>query len=106
MKLVYSAESVAQVAHMRNLLEQVGIRTQLRNYFAGGAVGEIPPVEGWPQLWAVDESEHAHAEQVVAAELAGAYRSGSAWQCPACHERLEPQFTSCWRCGCERPAIP
>ncbi|HKE45753.1 MAG TPA: DUF2007 domain-containing protein [Steroidobacteraceae bacterium] len=102
MKLVYSAESVVQVAHMRNLLENVGIRCQLRNYHLASAIGEIPVVEGWPQLWAIDEAEHAHAEQVVAAELAGAYRSGREWQCPACHEQLEPQFTSCWRCGCER----
>ena len=102
MKLVYSAESVVQVAHLRNLLENVGIRCELRNYHLGSAIGEIPVVEGWPQLWAIDEAEHAHAERVVAAELAGIHQSGTPWQCPGCRERLEPQFTSCWRCGCER----
>ena len=105
MKLVYSAESVVQVAHMRNLLENAGIRCQLRNYHLGSAIGEIPVVEGWPQLWAVDESEHEHAERVVAAELAGIHQSGPAWQCPACRERLEAQFTHYWRCGCERGSI-
>ena len=105
MKLVYSAESVVQVAHMRNLLENVGIRCQLRNYHLGSAIGEIPVIEGWPQLWAVDESAHEHAECMVAAELAGVHRSGSAWQCPSCGEPLEPQFTSCWRCGCERGSV-
>lgn len=106
MKLVYSAESVIQVAHMRNLLECVGIRCMLRNYHLGSATGEIPFVECWPQLWAVEESEHERAARCVAAELAGAHRSGTEWHCPVCLERLEPQFTSCWRCGCERSAAP
>ncbi|HSD75341.1 MAG TPA: DUF2007 domain-containing protein [Steroidobacteraceae bacterium] len=101
MKLVYSAESVVQVAHMRNVLESAGIQCELRNYHLASVIGEIPFVEGWPQLWAVDERQHAEAEQVIAAELNGV-RRGPEWICPECRERLESQFTACWRCGRER----
>lgn len=102
MKLIYSAESVVHVAHMRNLLESAGIRCELRNFHLAGAIGEIPFLECWPQLWAVEESQHAQAERLVAAELSGAHHSGPEWTCPNCRERIESQFTGCWRCGCER----
>ncbi len=102
MKLIYSAESVVQVAHMRNVLESAGIHCELRNFHLSSAIGEIPFVECWPQLWAVEESQHAQAEQLVAAELNGVNRRGPDWICPNCRERIESQFTACWRCGCER----
>jgi hypothetical protein len=101
MKLVYSAESVVNVAHMHNVLQSAGIRCEVRNYYLAGASGEIPMVECWPQLWAVEERQHAEAERLVAAELSGT-RHGPDWTCPECHERIESQFTTCWRCGHER----
>ncbi len=101
MKLVYSAESVVNVAHMRNVLESAGIHCEVRNYHLASAIGEIPFVECWPQLWAVNEAQHAEAEQLVAGALNGVQR-GPAWACPECGEDSEAQFTACWRCGHER----
>jgi hypothetical protein len=100
MKLVYSAESVVQVAHMRNVLESAGIDCEVRNYHLASVIGEIPFAEGWPQLW-VSEGQHAEAEQLVATALDGVQR-GPEWTCPECRERIESQFTACWRCGHER----
>lgn len=102
MKLVYSAESVVHVAHMRNVLESAGIHCELRNYHLASALGEIPFVECWPQLWAVEERQHAQAEQLIAAMLSGAHNPAAEWICPDCRERIEAQFTACWRCGRER----
>lgn len=101
MKLVYSAESVVNVAHMRNVLESAGIHCEVRNYHLASAIGEIPFVECWPQLWALEEAQHAEAEQLVAGVLNGVQR-GPAWTCPECSEHIESQFTACWRCGHER----
>ena len=42
MKRVYTAESVIQVAHIRNMLEAEGIRSEMRNERLGGVIGEIP----------------------------------------------------------------
>src|SRR5262245_47283994 len=106
MKLVYSAESVVQVAHMRNLLECAGIRCAVRNYHLTSAIGEIPFAECWPQLWAVEEYDTARAEKLLSAEVAGVHTQGSAWTCPTCREAIEAQFTACWRCGCERLPSP
>ena len=53
MKRVYTAESVVQVAHIRNMLAAEGIRSEMRNERLGSVIGEIPssrpgPNCGWP----------------------------------------------------------
>ncbi len=98
MKRVFRAPSLMQVAHTRNLLLSAGIASELRNQYLAGALGELPMLETWPQLW-VDEADEYRALRVLReTELPSA---GPPWICAACGERLEPQFTSCWRCGAE-----
>ena len=96
MKRIYRAASLVQVAHVRNLLLTAGIQSELRNQYSAGALGELPMFETWPQLLVDDDDEPAALRL-----LARAARpvTGDAWTCPQCGERLEPQFTSCWRCG-------
>lgn len=99
MKRVYRAASLLQVAHARNILVAAGVECELRNIYLAGALGELPMMETWPQLWVHDADE-----RYAASLLAGAARApqGPPWVCADCREPLEPQFTSCWRCGAER----
>ena len=83
MKRVFRAASLLQVAHARNLLIAAGIDSELRNQYLAGALGDLPMLEPWPQLWVEDALESA----------------GAPWVCAQCGEQLEPQFTTCWRCG-------
>ena len=96
MKRVFRAASLLQVAHARNVLIAAGIDSELRNQYLAGALGDLPMLETWPQLLVEDELESAalHALARAAAEP-----SGAPWVCVQCGEQLEPQFTSCWRCG-------
>jgi hypothetical protein len=96
MKRIYRAASLVQVAHVRNLLLTAGIASELRNQYLGGALGELPMLETWPQVLVEDDDEAA-ALRVLARAAQPA--TGEAWTCAACGERLEPQFTSCWRCS-------
>ncbi|MCE2543243.1 MAG: DUF2007 domain-containing protein, partial [Acidobacteria bacterium] len=48
---IYSAPVLAQVAHMRQVLEMEGIECRIQGEFRSGAAGEIPPTEAWPELW-------------------------------------------------------
>lgn len=96
MKQVFRAASLLQVAHARNLLISAGIDSELRNQYLAGAMGDLPMLETWPQLW-VDDSLEAAALRALAS--ASATPAGAAWVCPQCGEHLEAQFTSCWRCG-------
>jgi hypothetical protein len=85
-----------QVAHARNVLIAAGIESELRNQYLAGALGDLPMLETWPQLLVADELESA---ALRALEKAAAAPSGTPWVCAQCGEQLEPQFTSCWRCG-------
>jgi hypothetical protein len=96
MKRVFRAASLIQVAHARNLLLTAGIQSELRNQYLAGAMGDLPMLETWPQLF-VDDADEQIALRALA--QAAAAPAGAAWTCEHCGEVLEPQFTSCWRCG-------
>ena len=96
MKRIFRAASLLQVAHARNVLIAAGIESELRNQYLAGAMGDLPIMETWPQLYVQDEDELPALRALARAEAAP---SGPPWTCSECGEVLEPQFTSCWRCG-------
>jgi hypothetical protein len=98
LKRVFRAASLLEVAHARNVLITAGIRCELRNQYLAGALGDLPMMETWPQLF-VEDADEMFALSALA--RAAATPHGAAWTCPQCSERLEPQFTHCWRCGAE-----
>jgi hypothetical protein len=101
MKTVYSASNLSLVSIFRSILEEHGIGCWIKNDFLSAGVGEIPPIECWPQI-CVDDEDYAKAKLIV--EEALCLTAGPAWKCDACGEDLEGQFTACWRCGKERDA--
>jgi hypothetical protein len=96
MKRVFRAATLLQVAHARNVLVTAGIHCELRNQYLAGALGDLPMMETWPQLY-VDDGDERFALSALA--RAASAPSGSDWICSGCGEELEPQFTQCWRCG-------
>jgi Putative prokaryotic signal transducing protein len=96
MKRVFRAASLIQVAHARNVLLTAGIQSELRNQYLAGALGDLPMLETWPQLFVADDDESAALRALARAAAAP---TGKPWTCPQCGEHLEPQFTNCWRCG-------
>jgi len=96
MKRVFRAASLIQVAHARNVLLTAGIQSELRNQYLAGALGDLPMLESWPQLFVDDGDESA---ALTALARAGAAPTGTPWTCEKCGEHSEPQFTHCWRCG-------
>ncbi len=105
MKRVYRAATLLQVAHARNVLITAGIGCELRNQYLAGALGDLPMMETWPQLYVDDDDERIALHALARAD---AVPAGGPWRCSACGEELEPQFTDCWRCGgagnIDRPA--
>ena len=96
MKRVFRAATLLQVAHARNVLLAAGIQCELRNQYLAGALGELPMMETWPQLF-VEDADEQYALSALA--RAASAPVGNPWTCEDCGERLEAQFTSCWRCG-------
>ncbi len=98
MRKVHTAESMIEIAHLRNLLELEGIACVVRHDRLSGVIGEIPFVECWPELWVCEPGQALRARGLIDAAL-HPRPAGEAWQCPRCGERIEAQFTECWKCA-------
>jgi hypothetical protein len=97
---VHTAESILEVAHLRNLLEQDGIACCVRNERLAGGLGEIPFVECWPELWVLRNGDALRARGVIdAVREATPAESAPDWRCERCGESVGGQFDACWRCA-------
>ena len=101
MKLIYTSFDLIQVNNVRNLLAAYGIAATLRNEFLGGAAGELPLNEVWPELWV--EDHYAVRAQDLINEYETSEETVTAWHCPCCGELIEGQFSQCWSCSTMRP---
>lgn len=97
---MFSSPNSLLVAHFRSLLESEGIPCRIRNEYLAGAAGELPPTECWQELCVESRWEVAARAAIDTARRGVA--AAPPWTCPACGERLEGQFSACWRCGQER----
>jgi hypothetical protein len=100
MKTVYSSSTISIVSIFQNILEGHGISCWIKNEFISAGIGQLPPIECWPQL-CVDDGDFSEAERIVAEALA--VEESAAWICDSCGEEIEGQFTECWKCGSSRP---
>ncbi len=99
MKKIYSAQDPLMIGHLKNVLESQGIDCVIKNTYLAGAVGELPPIECWPELWVLDDAVYSMAEEVLEKALAPLGPVKRAWKCTRCGEEVEGQFTECWNCG-------
>jgi hypothetical protein len=97
---VYSAANISLVSMFKDILEQRGIKCWIRNEALSAGIGELPPIETWPQL-CVDRDDYSEAKHIVKETLA-AKDIGITWKCDTCGEVIEGQFTECWNCGKSR----
>lgn len=99
MQKVYTAQTLLQVTHLKNLLETANIPCELRNEYAAGGVGELSFVDAWPELW-VNYEDTQLAKNIIS----GFEHSGSEaeWSCQ-CGESNGAAFASCWSCKVDKP---
>jgi hypothetical protein len=98
MQRLRSHQSVTHLGYLRSILEEAGIGCVIKNERLSGALGEIPFLECWPELWVTDTNDLRRAERLIAMAEADA-EPGEAWQCSECGEMIEGQFAACWQCG-------
>jgi hypothetical protein len=90
-----------QAGLLKELLEKEGVACLIRNEQLSSAMGEIPLVECFPELWVIDDEVYPRAKMIIEGWLRDEDRT-EAWVCPACGEVLEGQFGACWKCGRQR----
>ena len=88
LNLVYFAKSVLEA----NNIESVILREQL-----AGVVGWIAPLDAWPELWVHDPERLEEARQLIEVSMVKSEKLEKPWQCPGCGEKIEAQFTQCWK---------
>jgi hypothetical protein len=100
MQRLVSADNLLLATLWQRVLESAGIACEIRNRYIGGALGEIPVDQAWPQIWIQKDSDFA-AAQALMSELQTTPNLAS-WRCSRCNESIEGQFFQCWRCAATR----
>ena len=98
----FSHRERPQAFLFRELLEKEGIACLLRNAQLASALGEIPFIECYPELWVLDDEVYPRARLLLDGWLRTDAPTAGPWVCPGCGEQLEGQFGSCWKCGRQR----
>jgi Putative prokaryotic signal transducing protein len=101
MMRLYRAQHLVEASHIKNLLDSAGIRAFLRNENLVRLSGEVPFDQTWPEVWIEDDALADEARALIG-DIRTSQRHSPAWNCSACGESLEGQFSACWHCGTER----
>ncbi len=102
MERVYTTQDLAMLSHLRNALAAQGIECVLRGQHLLGGVGELPPIECWPELWVLDDRQVTAAKLHIDTLFAMTVKEETPWTCAACGEECPGAFTDCWSCGAVR----
>lgn len=106
MKLVYTHSIRTMVSNVKNILEQAGIETILRNEYAQGGIGEVSPFDSWMEVWVRHDQDLARAKEITAEHVQRlAQEDGIEWACNQCTEMNASSFEYCWNCRTDREAV-
>ena len=100
MKLVYTHPNHIVVAQARSMIELVGIECIVRNEYAAGAMGELAPIDAWPELWVVSDGDFDKATQTI--KQTYDHTSDAEWKCGKCGAASPASFELCWQCAAEK----
>ena len=100
MRRVYTAATLPEAHLVRQLLESAAINARVFNENAQGAIGELPVIDGWPDVW-IDQNHQFHAARAVI----GCYEASSEDEllCNSCGEISPGSFEVCWQCQAVLP---
>jgi hypothetical protein len=99
-KRVTQAPNLALAALWADQLTSAGIDATVQRAYASGIAGEIPPDQSLPEVWVLDDAQHAVALRLLDELRHLPWRH---WNCPACGETVDGPFEQCWNCGAQRP---
>lgn len=65
MKLLWAGNDPVVMSILRAELTARDIPFVVKNEALGVALGELPPIEIWPELWVANDAQFAAAEEVL-----------------------------------------
>ncbi len=96
---IYAEPNPVFIHQLKDLLEEKGISSIIKNEYLSGGVGELPPTEVWPELWVVDKNDKEPAKKLVNEFIQSVQTDADSRVCNSCNEVIEGQFNICWNCG-------
>ena len=103
MKRVFTSADSAEVGLLKNVLQKSGIRCVENNEQMAQV---IPSAPFQAELWVEDEADYPAAIALLEEWQHPTNTTGAEWTCSRCGEKLESQFSKCWKCGTRRDACP
>ena len=99
---LYVSNSLIEVEARKEILDQEGILCTVKNQQGSSLAGEVPFAEVFPELWVINDDDFPRAKEILEKwdELSSQQMAG--WTCQGCHEQLDGEFTTCWKCGAEK----
>ena len=99
MILIYTHENKIIVENARMYLAQHHVECEIKNEYSAGGMGELSPLETWPELW-VEDALYGKATKLLENLLSK--NEGDQWLCSSCGELNEASFEVCWCCQTDR----
>ena len=100
MKQLHAARHAFEAHAICGFLVSHGIAAEVRGEFLTSGWGELPV--DVCSVWVTDDAHFAAANDLLMDYLNGSLArkfGAQTWSCSKCGEKLEGQFTECWRCG-------
>jgi len=104
MRKIFVSHNLVEVESLKDLLEQAGIPSWIKNQRGSSLAGEVPFAEVFPELWILNEADYDAAREFVEDWHTATPAASTDWSCPGCGELHKKDFTACWNCGRDRPA--
>lgn len=106
LRRVYRARDAMEAEFVRGLLDEEGIAAVVQGTALQVGLGPVLGGSALPAVY-VREEDLEPARDVVGRYERGEIERprGDDWTCPHCGERIEGQFTACWKCGTPRDAV-
>ena len=103
MKRIHTTHVLVEVEAVRSYLESQGIGVTVEEDRIGG-IALLPSPAGTYGVYVVKEEDFDLATECMERFLdeEKSTEAAAPWKCDGCGEVVEPQFTSCWKCGGER----
>ena len=98
MKLIYTNENRLLVFNAKNILDNAGLETLLKNEYASGGCGDLAVLSTWLELWIMNDRHYDLAIQTLKSTFKN--ENSAKWVCKKCNETNEGSFDICWNCQC------
>jgi hypothetical protein len=102
MKRLFTSPDSAELELLKNMLQKAGIRSVEKNKYMAQTI-PAPPSQA--ELWVENEADYPTAVAMLEEWQHPTNTSGASRTTSRCGEKLESQFSKCWKCGTKRAAV-